>query len=193
MHHGRLRWIVDDLAKEGITISLETARKWAAGENKPRQQRNAMLAKILGVDATWLYFGIDPALGPQERKARDQEVQGIISVVAGFIEMDGGHPAFANEADRKSDEFVDIYAVIRGARYSFHVALANEDGFDIPANYQDYFILGVVRREGFAVDIYELPHEAIATHPISRRALKIAVPLSILDNLQQVKSFNERL
>lgn len=164
LHQGRLRWIVDQFAERfGETITTETARKWRFGEAKPRQDKNALLAQILEVDPTWLYMGIDPELEPKERKARNAMADGVVNVVAGIIQMDGGNPAFPDEDDdRATKENVDLYAIIKGAQYAFHVCMADGDGnFAVPTRHSAVTVLGVTRK-GMAFEIVELPAEVIA-------------------------------
>lgn len=132
------------------------------GESKPRQDKNGLLAKLLEVDPSWLFMGIDSDLGPRERKARNAMADGVVNVVAGLIQMDGGSPAFPADDDaRATKDNVDLYAVIKGAQYVFHVALGNDDGrFVVPTQHENVIVLGV-RRKGFSFEIYELPPEVI--------------------------------
>lgn len=57
LHHGRLVWLQERLTEGGVKISVESARKWLDGEGRPRQDKCEQLARILEVDASWLYMG----------------------------------------------------------------------------------------------------------------------------------------
>jgi hypothetical protein len=45
-----------------LAISVHAARKWLMGEAIPAQARLRELAAVLGVSATWLRFGDEPAV-----------------------------------------------------------------------------------------------------------------------------------
>ena len=62
-NHGRLRWIRDGLARRfGEDITVESVRKWLAGEALPRPKKLKKLAELLGVDEGWLYSGLREGL-----------------------------------------------------------------------------------------------------------------------------------
>lgn len=166
-HRGRLGWISEQLKlRFNEKISIETVRKWLAGEVKPGRGRHEYLAQILGVDPVWLFLGVDPEMAPRERKLRNSEADGAVNVVAGLIQMDGGHPAFPEPGDKRAEsERIDLYAIIRGANYAFNVSLGyrNAEGSDwnFPAPLTEAtIVLGVVR-EGFAFRIVELTPEIV--------------------------------
>lgn len=77
LHGGRLGWLQQMLAREGIRVSVESVRKWLAGEGRPKQDKSEKLAEILEVDAVWLYMG--------GSKARSEESLGNAEL--------SGHPA----------------------------------------------------------------------------------------------------
>lgn len=58
--YGRNTWLMRELAHQSVNVSLETIRKWLAGETMPRRLRMAALAKTLRVDETWLAMGTQP-------------------------------------------------------------------------------------------------------------------------------------
>lgn len=166
LHHGRLTWIVREFeSRFKITITTETARKWCAGEVRPRRQSMTMLAELLLVDEAWLSIGNEGETTADERKARNVMAGAAVNLVAGMIELDGGHPAYPEPTDPKAKD-IDIYAIIRGAQYAFKVAVGHSEGgksytFSIPANYRDVFVLGIVRLGPFQWDVLELSAETI--------------------------------
>lgn len=71
LHKGRLTWVQAELkSRFKEDVSVETVRKWFAGEAKPRPDKVAMLAELLQVDMSWLSLGVDKGLAPREMKAR---------------------------------------------------------------------------------------------------------------------------
>lgn len=147
---GRLSWFRDRFkADYGIEISLETVRKWFYGEAKPRPDKMTMLAKMLEVDEGWLSLGLEPDLQPREQKARNAVADGAVNLLAGVIQMNGGNPAFPVEGDRRAERnHIDLYAIIRGAQYAFHVSLAAKADvgyrFTVPSEWEDAFQMGVI-------------------------------------------------
>ncbi len=198
MHKGRLTWIADQLEKRfKVKVSFETVRKWLKGENKPRQAKNALLAQLLDVDSTWLYLGVDPDMTPRERKARNSQADGAVNLVAGFIQMDGGFPAFPEESDKRAQrEHIDLYAIIRGANYAFHVSLAyQQDGdwrFPLPNMAEMPIVLGVVR-EGFSIRVIEINDAAIAAYGSGNSGTRMVVLSDDQVDAGKLTSFANRL
>ena len=97
----------------------------------------------------------------------------------------------AEAADRK----INLYAIIRGAKYSFHVTPIVTAGvarqFLVPSEAENNVVLGVVPTEGFAVRIYELDWEKIKAD-ITRKGGFYHVPLEGFDH-REITSFAERI
>lgn len=167
---GRLVWVQQQLkSRFDTSVSMETVRKWFAGEARPRQEKMKDIAELLHVDLSWLSLGQESDMAPRERKARSALVDGAVNVIVGFIQMDGGHPAFPDEDDdRATENHIDIYAIIKGARYDIHVSSATETSqgvrFAVPSNYQSLVTIGVVRAAPFCVEVLELSHDLISEH-----------------------------
>jgi hypothetical protein len=167
INHGRLTWVqkqLDERFKENV--SVETVRKWFAGEVKPRPEKVTLLAILLEVDEGWLSLGIQPDLAPRDQKARNATASGAVNVLAGLIQMSGGHPAFPAEDDERAIAgHIDMYAIIKGAQYAFHVCLAHADGddyrFAVPTNHRDAFQIGVVMSGPLEVMLLEIPEDLI--------------------------------
>jgi len=191
-HSGRQSWIARELGKRfNVTVTTETVRKWFQGEAKPRPDKLVLIAQLLEVDMAWLSLGVDPDIEPRERKVRNASVDGAVNVVAGLIQMDGGHPAFPD----KDDPVIDMHAIIRGAKYDIHVALGEVEGetlrFAVPTKHEDVVVLGVVRR-GFSLDIYEIPLETIEAGHRRGGSIEIVVNKDGV-GLRRVESFKTRL
>ena len=85
----------------------------------------SQLSKLLGVDEAWLSLGISSDLPPKQREARNAVADGAVNVLAGLVQMNGGHCAFPSETDPRRD-YVDLYAIVRGTQLSIHVSLGSE-------------------------------------------------------------------
>lgn len=145
---GRLTWIRDHLLSDHkVKVSTETVRKWFSGESRPRPDKMKKLAQLLEVDEAWLSLGITPEMEPQDRKAFNANATGAVNVVAGLIQLNGGHPAFPDENDPKLVS-ANLYAIIRGKAHAFYVTLAQETDsglrFTLPSDYVNSVIIGVV-------------------------------------------------
>lgn len=197
LHQGRLTYLQKEMeSRFNENVSVETVRKWMSGETIPRAGRASMLAQILEVDAVWLEVGGGLSVSPRERKVRNAMADGAVNVIAGLIQMDGGHPAFPEASDaRATQENVDIYAIIRGANYAFHVTLASEErgelSFVVPVNHERVVVLGVVK-DGFSFKVYEVPNEVIGRGVRHGAAYQVSVAGSMGD-LIEVESFAQRI
>jgi hypothetical protein len=124
------------------------------------------LAEVLEVDLAWLAIGSEGETSQGERKARNAMADAAVNLVAGMIAMDGGHPAFPDPNDSRASS-VDLYAIIKGAQYSFKILVGQHDGakswaFAAPTSYRDVFVLGLVRTGPFQWDVLELDTDTIS-------------------------------
>ena len=145
-NYGRLTWIHQKMSEwYDIDVSLETVRKWFSGEARPRPQRMKKLAELLKVDEAWLSLGITPEMEPTERQAYNAIAPGAVNLVAGLIQLSGGHPAFP---EGKRSENCNLLAIIKGKSYAFYITLGIEDGsnytFNFPVETEDVIVIGVV-------------------------------------------------
>lgn len=188
LHKGRLTWTQAELKRRfKEDVSVETVRKWFAGEAKPRADKVSMLAELLQVDMSWLSLGVDKGLAPREMKARGREIDGAVNIVAGLIEMDGGHAAFASEADQKRG--VDLHAIIKGAKYDFAVVVQDEGVYRVPINRNGSVVLGV-KKDGFTVQVVEIPDDLIERG--NNRGGMVEVKAN-LKGLRRIETFTARL
>ena len=187
LHHGRLAWVRDEFENRfKEKVSIETVRKWSIGETKPYAGRMELLAQLLEVPVEWLHLGAEHGVSARERKARNAMASGAANLIAGLIQLDGGHPAFPEQ-----DGPVDLHAIIKGAKYDFHVSLGDDDGrFLVPVDHEGVIVLGVVRH-GFSFEIYEIPVEVIDQYGERKgRALEVTVDLSTLN---RIEGFDRRI
>lgn len=200
VNKGRLTWFKNQLGERfGEKISIETVRKWFAGEVKPRPDKLKLLAEILEVDEAWLSLGVSPDLQPRERKLRNAMADGAVNLLAGVIQMNGGSPAFPEEGDKRAvRDQVDLYAIIKGAQYAFHVSLAQSVGpkefkFTLPANYDGAFQIGIIQEESTKFQFVEL-NEGIVEGQGVRKGGSIEVTARESDlMLRRIVNFRDRL
>ena len=188
LHKGRLTWVQTELKRNfKEKISVETVRKWFAGEAKPRPEKVAMLAELLQVDISWLSLGVDKGMAPRELKIRGREIDGAVNIVAGLIEMDGGHAAFASEAEQKRG--VDLHAIIKGAKYDFHVVVPEEGVFRVPSQRDGLVVLGVAKK-GLTLEVTEIPEDVIDRGTNRGGVVEVK---STTKGMKRVEGFAQRL
>lgn len=166
LHFGRLQWFVDRFAEHGQKITAETVRKWFSGETRPRHGAMTILSQILETDTLWLSAGKSLDFSESQRKQHYIVAGGAVNAVAGFIQMHGNYPAFPQDDDKDSEaRKINLYAIIRGAKYSFHVTPLVGEGdqahFAVPHEAVDTIVLGVVPGDGLSIRVYELDWEGI--------------------------------
>lgn len=196
---GRLGWFAERVTNtRGENVTIETVRKWFAGETLPRRAQMTQLAQALKVSPAWLALGENPELTEREKKVRNAVADGAVNVTAGFISMCGGHPAFPEANDQRAKKNkIDLYAVIRGAQYSFSVVVGveKEDGvhFAVPVEaIHETLVLGVVRTSDLCVEFYELDLLGLETAG-KRKSSIIDAPLSADHKWRKINTFAERL
>lgn len=174
---GQQVWVRTALGDKGVLVSPEAVRKWFAGEARPRPKIMSKLAQVLEVDEAWLSLGLSADVEPKLREARNAMADGAVNVLAGFIQMNGGHPAFPDAAE--TDE--DLTAIIRGKRYIIHVAVGRiEDGevrFVVPREHSHLTVVGVIQTGSVRCDILRLPSELIDKHGAKKKSTNIEVAL----------------
>jgi hypothetical protein len=183
-NHGRQAWVRTQLAERcGVAVSSETISKWFTGVARPRPERISALARVLDVDEAWLTLGASVRPRAASHHTRDALADGVVNVLAGFIQLCGGHPAFpkGDEPPEPGCAQVDLYAIIKGAHYAFHVVLGQDAGlqtwrFSLGSGHEDCVVIGVVQREPLVCDFLELRRELIERHGLRRKgAVEIAV------------------
>lgn len=187
---GRLQWFVDQMvAQFGTKRTPETYRKWLAGETLPRPRAMHQLAEILQVDEAWLSLGRAPELDRRQQKLRDAAADGVVNVVAGFIQMCGSNPAFPEPSDKRAQrEHIDVYAIIKGVQYAFHVVLEKDGRFAIPVEAEETFVVGVVRTSDLTCEFVEVTADVMA------QGKRKGGLIEVLNNdLPKISTFAERL
>lgn len=200
-NHGRLGWFSSEIERRfGVSVTIETVRKWFAGETIPRPKMMGYLAAVLGVDHAWLSVGSSPQISEKQKKVRDATADGAVNLVAGLIQICGGHPAFPDDNDAHAlNDKIDLYAVIKGAKYSIHVVLAESaDGghvFAIPTeSVGTTVIVGVVRTGELAFRFFEIDSDLIAEAGKRKGGhYSVTMPNDPGDEWKEIESFSNRL
>jgi transcriptional regulator with XRE-family HTH domain len=198
-NHGRLGWIRDQLkVRFEQSVTNESVRRWLAGEARPRVGTLAHLAEILQVEEAWLSVGTTQENAKELRAAQVVE-KGAAMVLAGLVQMSGGSPAFPSDEDaRAKQEGVDLYAIIRGAQYAFHVSAGltkdNEVTFNVPVESKKLVVLGAILRDDLTLEFYELPTEVIESFPVKSGSHQVSVRADLEGTgLRRVNTLSERI
>lgn len=199
VNYGRLGWVVEALAsKFEYATNVETVRKWFAGETMPRQKPAKLLAEVLNVTPEWLTLGASTDLGIKERKARNALAEGAVNVIVGMVQMAGWNVAFPDAADGDArKQKIDFYAIIRGAKYSFHIVAAVRNGGDwkvsVPAEALETFLIALMPLTSTSFNLIELPKETLLERGKHKGgSVDVMIPEG-MDDWRQIKSFAERL
>jgi transcriptional regulator with XRE-family HTH domain len=195
-NYGRLGWFVAQIEKKsGQVVTQETVRKWFAGEARPRFKTLSTLAQVLKVDEAWLSIGKSPDLNEKQKRVRNASADGAVNVVAGFVGMCGAHPAFPRDDDvRAAQEKIDLYAIIKGAQYAFHVVtgrLAGEDWtVSVPVEARATILIAVLLVGPLQCEFFELDWEQVEVQG-KRKGGTFEVEKS--NGWKQIRTFAERL
>ena len=200
-NHGRLGWFSSQIEERfNKSVTVETVRKWFAGETVPRPKMMGYLAAVLEVDHAWLAVGSSPQIGEKQKKVRNATADGAVNLVAGLIQICGGHPAFPIDDDARAlKNKIDLYAVIKGAQYAFHVTIADltDDGasFAVPVqSVGEAVVLGVLRKGELDFSFFEIEVEKIESAGKRRGDLyTIQMPVHPDSSWKQITSFSQRL
>jgi transcriptional regulator with XRE-family HTH domain len=201
-NYGRLDWIATQLRERfGTEVTIETVRKWLAGETRPRTEKLMQLATLLQVDPEYLLMGRSTGITEKDRRQQSAEATGIVNVLAGYVAMDGGRPAFPQEDDRRAKKsHIDLYAVIKGAHYAFSVAHGKKGSegweFAVPVNALDEaVVIGAVRSANFCCDFLELDAEAVRSKGQRKgEVFQVKVPADLEGTpWKRIHTFSERI
>lgn len=198
LQHGRLTWFKRMLAERfDESVSVETVRKWFSGEARPTPDKMKKLATLLEADEAWLSLGIAPELAPREQKAANATVDGAVNIVAGFVKAHGGLPAFPYPDDKRATEgAIDLYAVIKGAQYAFHIAVGQGvvDGhrFVVPANHTAAVQIGVILDGDLAVRMTEITEDQIEAGVTRGGMIEVTMTDAAFDTTR-IRTFSKRL
>lgn len=169
---GKQKWVrekIEELYAPTLSASPEAVRKWFAGEARPRPKMMKALAEILNVDEAWLALGIVPDMSQKERKKRARTAEGGAMLLAGLIQISGGHPSFPSPGDIDRP---DLIAIIDGEAVEIDAPLAKhlETGahsFTIKRGYEQRKVVGIVPN-GFGARLISLSKKVIKDFGVVR-------------------------
>lgn len=111
--------------------------------------------------------------------------------------MDGGVVAFPD--NRQAERGIDVIAIIQGASYMFHVALASPArlgetvGIVIPPMHDEFIVLALLRGEGFAIQLAVIDAEMLNRYGDYRGAeMSVDVPMKEFEK-RRITDFRNRL
>lgn len=167
---GRQQYIADQLK-----LAPEAISKWFKGVSMPRPNMMAQLAELLGVEQTWLQFGVNPEMDRQDRKTFSREMTGAVHLVMGLTMLNGGYCGLPSAKDDRS-ETVDFYATVEGAVHMVHVCLARVIDDEqcevlITPEYKQVDCVVVIPRQAGKYDLVLLNDEAIDENKGRRNGL----------------------
>lgn len=199
-NYGRLAWVVKQFkTRFDKQITLESVRKWSAGETYPRPDAMAMLAQVLAVDQAWLALGKMNELSDKDMRLKTAEASGAVNLLAGVIQMSGCYPAFPEASDaRARAEKTDLYAIIRGAQYRFHVVVGQRKDkgvvFAVPIEaIESNVVIGILPGEGFSYRFFEIDTETLLVRKRKDGAVIVSVDDAGQMPFREITSFAERL
>lgn len=160
--HGRQKWLRERIESRFNTkVSPEAVRKWFGGEARPRPKLMSQIANVLEVDEAWLSLGLKPDSTPAEKQRHSVTTTGAANLVAGMIQMNGGHIAFPDDANGN----VDIYAIIGGKQHSLLVRTAKEHNGQlkviVPTGHERSVVMLVLREAPTSFSVVRLMPELI--------------------------------
>lgn len=132
---GRQKWLRDRIEERcNVEVSPEAVRRWFAALSYPRPQVMDVIARALETDVAWLALGVVPDTALGRRRQTNARVSGAVNLIAGMIQMSQGTIAFPT----KSDEGVDLYAIIDGEQHQVLVRpIDGETKVYVPVNRLD--------------------------------------------------------
>lgn len=148
---------------KALGIASEAVSKWFKGASMPRPDKMVALAELLGVEQSWLAFGLAPEMNRSERKVHVNSLDGAVHVVMGMTMLSGvtcGIPSDSKQG------LIDFYATIRGAVYPVHVCLGrqiDEDQFEVllPKDYADVRCVALIHSDKGAIQILDMPYDLV--------------------------------
>lgn len=170
---GRQTYIAAELHKRfGVKVSRETARKWFAGEARPRPDKMRALAALLKVDEAWLALGMKPDSQTGGRHGlRSSITDGVVHLVIGMFSLSGASCAFLEQHDPRAKS-LHFYAIIAGRLAGVYVSLGekvrNGFKFTIPEDCENTLVVGVIKRTPTEFDLYHLKSATVLKSGVKR-------------------------
>lgn len=165
MREGRLVWIQTEFKRQGMDLSLQTIQRWYHGVARPRPKKLSLLASILRVDDSWLAHGRSIELDALDMKKRVLNMEGMVNIVAGYVQLAGWQVALPDDTDRQDAHF---FSIIQGKKHAFHVArgVVTKDQVKahLPPSHEGLTVIIGVEREELHSAFFHVPSAVIAKH-----------------------------
>ncbi|PAL23600.1 hypothetical protein CD928_05905 [Sphingopyxis sp. GW247-27LB] len=194
MHQGRYVYLVEQMEKYDVSITMETARKWFKGETIPTQEKMVYLTRIMNVDLNWLSMGEVAASEAAARRHLKDEADSTVNIVYDLLLAAGARARFADGDDAKKHG-VDLHVVIKGASYKFCVVTGeyvdkSSARFMQREAGEDVITLGVISEDDdFRFNIFDLSQATIAAGSDGWSA-----PMAVSDlEERRIRSFAQRI
>lgn len=169
MKEGRLTWLWNELKLHGAEVTLQSVHRWYHGLARPRNKKLTMLAKVMGVDPTWLTSGRVPEIDAATSQRLQVMSDGAKNCLIGFIQLSGWQCAIPDPGDEGAS-YIDFYAIIKGRQHRVHVSSGADFGdsgklrFTITNKFEKCAVIGVNQTGPLSVDVLRFPSDLIAKH-----------------------------
>ena len=151
---------------DGMEVSLQSVHRWYHGRARPRQQKLLLLAKVIGVDESWLSLGRLDEIVSRRSKPQKPILDGSVYVTVGLMQLANISCAWPEDGDM-SAPYVHFYSIIRGKQYRFHVAYIREESesgrvkIHAPSEYDKCTVLVCRRASATSVDLWYVASSVI--------------------------------
>lgn len=162
-----------------LGVSPEAVRKWFAGEATPRWKMMLSLAKLLDVDAGWLYSGSGEPATAKDKKVLNTKIDGVAHLALGMAKIEGASCAPPDLKDPRHD-FIDFIMIKGGVQAAIHTSLGREISpgsyeFVVPSAFEQVRNVGFVFHNPTKIHILDLKPELIAAHKVPHGSDKAVV------------------
>jgi hypothetical protein len=190
--HGRQKWLRERMLQfASVDVSPEAVRKWFGGFSRPRPSIMREIARVLEVDEAWLSLGLTPVETPAKAAERNAMAKGSVNVMAGLIQMCGGHIAFPEN----DEEGIDIHAIIDGRRLQIEIKtpMPSADGtlkLAIAKGWEKRVVLALIREKAFRIRIFRVPEEMIENGRRRGGYVEVPADLAVLPEITTFSDLN---
>jgi transcriptional regulator with XRE-family HTH domain len=157
---GQQVWMADKLQ-----ITQEAVRKYFEGINRPKPPKMKELAKLLGVDESWLALGIHPEMDGRKLRQYQSKAEAATYLAFGTFMANGYTCAFGQEGDDK----VDFYAIKGGQQKAISVTTGRERSksvwlFPVKTTYEETLNIVMLPLRPTQFELIYLDHSGIREH-----------------------------
>lgn len=152
-----------------LDITQEAVRKYFEGLNRPNPDKMKAIAKLLGVDESWLALGINPEMDGRQKRQYQNQAGAATYLMFGVFIANGYTCAFGKEGD----EVVDFYAIKGGQQKAISVTTARERSkavwlLPVKTSYEQTMNLVVVPIRSTQFEFIFMDQQGISEHGQNR-------------------------